>query len=69
MTEPIEDSKVQIKSIIEATGTANPAYITFEPLEKQYVEWQKSADNSIPLKTALQAMKRGLDTFNSNLPS
>lgn len=59
MAEPIDNSKAQIVSLIKATGTSNPAYITYEPLEKQYSAWQKENENSVPLKTALQAMKRG----------
>jgi hypothetical protein len=59
MAEPIEESGAQIKQLILATGTSNPSVITFEPLEKQYSAWQASSGNSVPLKTVLQALKRG----------
>ena len=65
MAEPIDESKKKIEELIKATGTSNPAVISFEPLQKGYSAWQKEVDNSVPLATALQALKRdGLVDFS-----
>lgn len=58
MAEPIDDSKSKIEELIKATGTSNPAVIGFEALQNGYSAWQKQSGNSVPLATALQALKR-----------